>query len=446
MMPAPQYYTPMMYAPMAMPQPGYAPMQMSQTGVQTPVVSPASSHSGEMPMMGNGLQYCSSEYLFQLAQTGTRIVPEPQPHYPQQALISVKPADQMNVFETMNWVELIGETQGWPEASTYAHAFCNNGLNGFMLSQLKMEDLEKMGVEKHGHRLVLMSAIHMLYPYLQTIDRTNSNLSSAAPSLAGDSSYEQSEEEACDPLPQLTMTNSARRRSVIVGEGTCLLNQRNLVAHEKKMETIQLRRPQLIDESSCTSNNSMSSMLSASSQVTESSVTSSLNGDRRCQLTLTLPKPPACNIQAIRSIQQDLANVGLEAHPRPSEKAANKFIVRFMSESEAQRALKIKDQLGYDLSDYTEFSRKKGPRPTPSNPQKYMVLHQAQVRSGKSMKSKVLGNVKKGDVYWVNQVKGKRARLVERSESGDHNIGWVSLRNNAGFKYLQKLPVNASLQ
>jgi len=127
-----------------------------------------------------------------------------------------------------------------------------------------------------------------------------------------------------------------------------------------------------------------------------------------------------------------------DAHPRVSERFPNKFIVAFPNAAEAMRALSMKDQLGYDLAEYTE-ARKKGPRPTPSNPQQYKVLHHARMRSGKSMKSQVKGFVEKGEVYWVNQIKGKRARLIKRTKAGDEKLGWVSLRNNAGYQLMAPL-------
>jgi len=445
------YQYPMMYNPMARmatqpaqyqmvpaPTPANTPVMPMQSG--SPPVAPTLSPANSTEMLGCHYTY-TSESLYQMAQAGTPIVPTPaQPHtYHQQAVISVKPADQMNVFETSNWVRLVGEVQGWPEAPVYARSFFNNGVTGFMLSQLTIESLEKyLGVEKHGHRLTLMTAIRAIYPYLIPME-SSSNLSSAAPSVAGESTTAMSELDSDADGSQrelkLQMQNSqGRRRSVLVGDPLKTLNQQNLVAHD--METIRFRRPQLIDESSCTSNNSMSSRFSASSQATDTT-NSTLNGDRRCHLTLTMQSAPACNREAMLAIRTTFSSAGFDAHPRPSERATNKFIIRFPTEAEAERALLMKAEIGYDLSNYTEFSRKKGPRPTPSNPQQYMVLHHAQVRKGKSMKSQVLGFVEKGEVYWVNQIKGKRARLVERCEGEeDRNMGWVSLRNNAGYQLM----------
>jgi len=446
MMPA--YHYPVMYNNMTHVQPGFAPMlqtamsmPMQQPGMATRAASAPLSPANmaiSPTLQPMNLQYTySSEALYQMAQAGTPIVPSPaQPHtYPQQAVISVKPADQMNVLETFHWVKLIGEVQGWSEATTYAQNFYNNGVTGVMLAQLTIEDLEKyLGVEKHGHRLALMSSIQAVYPH---VDR--SGFSTAAPSTTAESTCGSESETQEEGLvrPELRMVNSGRRRSILVTES---LSQRNLLSHDKNLESIQLKRPQLIDESSCTSvtsNNSMASYLSASSQATDTTVSSSINGDRRCQLTLTLKKAPECNREAMLAIRQTFSTAGFDAHPRPSisERVSAKFIVRFQSEAEANRALSLKEELGYDLSDYTE-SRKKGPRPTPSNPQQYMVLHHARMRSGKSMKSQVLGFVEKGEVFWVNQIKGKRARLIKRTQEGDKNLGWVSLRNNAGYQLM----------
>jgi len=139
-------------------------------------------------------------------------------------------------------------------------------------------------------------------------------------------------------------------------------------------------------------------------------------------------------MQTMMQLKNDFAAKGFDIHPRVDEKNERQFIINFSSEAEANRALSIKADLGYELSTYT--GRKHGPRPTPSNPQQYKVLHHARIRKGKSMKSQVMGFVNKGDIFWVNQIKGKRARLVERSAQGDINKGWVSLRNNAGYQLM----------
>lgn len=434
------YQYPMMYTNQMVhvnpvqPQPGYPQPMQTMTPTMT-TLSPQNSAPPQLAQVPSdlSLQYAySSDAVYHMSQNGAQVVPQPaQPaSYPPRALISVKPADQMNEYETANWVKLVGEVQGWPESSKYAQAFFDHGMTGFMLAQLTMDDLEKyLGVEKHGHRLTLMSSIRSIHPFQIPFERSSGSVFSSAASSEMDAGSDSDEAES--PLRLPAVQNSGRRQSVILP-----VSQRNLLVHEtSSMSTLQMRRPQLIDDSSCSSTNS--AMTYASSAATDTSAASSLNGEpRRAHLMLTLEGAPEVK-QAMIEIRQHFQTKGFDVHPRVSEKAANKFIVRFNNEAEANRALSIQEEIGYDLSTYTEYTRKKGPRPTPSNPQQYMVLHHARMRSGKSMKSQVLGFVNKGEIYWVNQIKGKRARLIERGTSqGDRNLGWVSLRNNAGYQLM----------
>jgi len=435
----PTYAYPMVYPHMAMAgqAAGYQ-MMTTATSAMPMHHFPSSPGSSEMNPMALQYSYTSSESLYQMHQSGAPIVPAPAPPNPHshQAMISVKPADQMNVFETSNWVRLVCEVQGWAEAPTYAQAFYNNGVTGIHLAQLTMDDMETyLGIEKLGHRQVLMTSIHAIYP---CVDR--SGLTTSASSVVGESELSEESELEDAIRPELQPTNSLRRRSMLV---TPSLSKQNLLCHDKNLESTIRLRPQLIDESSCasaTSNNSMASYVSASSQATDTTSASSINGDRRCKLTLSLPKTPICNSETMLSIRQTFMRADFDAHPRVSERFPNKFIVAFPNAAEAMRALSMKDQLGYDLAEYTEARKKvRGPRPTPSNPQQYKVLHHARMRSGKSMKSQVKGFVEKGEVYWVNQIKGKRARLIKRTKAGDEKLGWVSLRNNAGYQLMAPL-------
>jgi len=424
-----------------------------------------------VPIAGETQQPYTSESLYHAYQAGVPIYPAPaQPStYPKDTVIYAKPVDQFNVEETSNWVRLLGETSGWSEATKYAAAFFQHGITGLALSQLTVDHLEKnMNIQKLGHRLTLINAIKSLYtPYggsCPMFERRFSSIStSAAPSTTAEtidmSSDAESEQDNCTEIPEIlpalklhAHSNSARRRSIIIEPLQPQLSRENLVTHDQHLESITLKPPQLLDTpssssmmSAATSDCSVGSCVSASSQATSSSCASSSASDRKSHLTLTLSETPSCNREAMWDIKTKFATFGFVVHPRPSDKDSKKFFLQFINETEAQRAMLCQDQLNMDLSEYTEIRKKKGPRPTPSNPQRYMVLHHARMRSGKSMRSTVVGFLKKGEIHWVNQIKGKRARIIERDDDGDRNIGWVSLRNNAGFKFLQKLPVAGCL-
>merc|ERR1719410_366144 len=93
---------------------------------------------------------------------------------PPQCLTSVKPADQMNHEEAARWIGSIGRLKGWVEANSYERNCMRHEISGFMLSQLTMEDLDKvLGVKKFGHRLEIWCSIRQIFPYLLPFTRGN---------------------------------------------------------------------------------------------------------------------------------------------------------------------------------------------------------------------------------------------------------------------------------
>merc|ERR1719266_1534426 len=75
---------------------------------------------------------------------------------------------------------------------------------------------------------------------------------------------------------------------------------------------------------------------------------------------------------------------------------------------------------------------KKKLMPRPKNPMQYRVLMTLKMKSGRSLQSSYVGHVNKDTVVWVNTVRGRRARIVEKTETGTKNLGWVSLRLENG--------------
>jgi len=76
--------------------------------------------------------------------------------------------------------------------------------------------------------------------------------------------------------------------------------------------------------------------------------------------------------------------------------------------------------------------KKKKLMPRPKNPMQYHVLMTLKMKTGRSLQSTYIGHVTKDTVVWVNTVRGRRARIVEKTETGTKNLGWVSLRLDDG--------------
>jgi hypothetical protein len=78
----------------------------------------------------------------------------------------------------------------------------------------------------------------------------------------------------------------------------------------------------------------------------------------------------------------------------------------------------------------------KAPSPTPKSPVEYKVLSRVTVRTGKSLKSEIIGHIYKGTIVTVNQIKGRRARVIRSTINETIQIGWVSLHTSCSLQLL----------
>jgi len=63
--------------------------------------------------------------------------------------------------------------------------------------------------------------------------------------------------------------------------------------------------------------------------------------------------------------------------------------------------------------------KKKSLRARPDNPTKYKALRPANIRSGKSVRTDIIGKISKGSVVVINQIKGRSGRIVVPQDHGD---------------------------
>jgi len=119
----------------------------------------------------------------------------------------------------------------------------------------------------------------------------------------------------------------------------------------------------------------------------------------------------------------------------PLKNKPGSWVVLFPDRMMADRALAESDIIGY------KFARKRRPRPSPRYPIMFKALHCLKIRSGKAFSRDVLGKVKKDDLVIVNQVKGRRARLVFVENAQISTLGWVSLHTSNGIQLLEQTDV-----
>jgi len=107
------------------------------------------------------------------------------------------------------------------------------------------------------------------------------------------------------------------------------------------------------------------------------------------------------------------------------------FVILFPGRTTAQKALVEMNAIGFKLV------KKRPPRPSPSFPVMFRALSSLKIRRGKALSAEIIGQVKQGDDVMVNQVKGRRARLM--SVQNGENRGWVSVHTETGRQLLERL-------
>lgn len=77
------------------------------------------------------------------------------------------------------------------------------------------------------------------------------------------------------------------------------------------------------------------------------------------------------------------------------------------------------------------------PRPSPKNPKTYKAISRVLVRAGRSLKSPQVTYLKEGSIVIVNQLKKRRARIVQPNKTGEYErVGWVSTHSGDNERML----------
>lgn len=180
---------------------------------------------------------------------------------------------------------------------------------------------------------------------------------------------------------------------------------------------------------------------SRSDKGSDKEIQKNLASSTRLLLTLREDQESSDKISCMNNIRKYFLNLGFKLEIGTVETADRQFILFFRDEKETNRALSMNDEFNYDVAPYAEPAKKRSKRPTPAAPIRYMTLNRSRLRAGKSLKSEWKGELYKGDVVWVNQIKGRRARIIRAKDDATVR-GWVSLRSNNGFQLLTQFQDN----
>jgi hypothetical protein len=149
------------------------------------------------------------------------------------------------------------------------------------------------------------------------------------------------------------------------------------------------------------------------------------------ELLLTLRPDQVAQGIDIEHLRTQFKGFGYDVSIHFLEEKPDCYRLEFNDRREAQRAL-ADPEIGYKLV------KKRPPRPSPSCPIQFKALDDLRIRSGKALTGKVVGEVKKNELVTVNQVKGRRARLMVIDKGRTYNRGWVSVHTSEGKPLLER--------
>jgi len=324
------------------------------------------------------------------------------PHKPCQISI----VDKMTVNETAQWIWTLAEWFGWSEGRAYCKSFKDNAICGRMLKNLTRELLEfDLGITSLVHRQEILSAIKSLFP---------AQFSKAPPvrrpsisSIAECSTY-------------------GGIRHIPGSENESTTGQYPISVYSSQ-ESLHLDTCDYMSDS-CNSRSSVRTGTSEDKTLSRWSsgrptYPRSFGGSRLHLLC------DANTVRDINVIRNRFCDFNFFVNVRPS---GDHYIVSFQNCVQAKHALHLAKEIGYRLAIR--------PRATPSCPATYVCMSRCTIREGKSLNGNVVGNLSKGEKVTVNQLKGRRARLIELNEYGEvQKRGWVTVTTKDGVELLKRL-------
>jgi len=381
--------------------------------------------------------------------TGTLSPPR---FHPSGESFNATPVNEMTVHQTANWIRTLGRYHGWTEVEAYAQSFLNNFISGVLLEDLTPEMLEfSLGIRNQCHQLELLTAIEYLYP-----NRLIRNTPIFQESITGiqilESSCSNANRGPCHSETEHESTNSYLISSHLNNAAEIV----QMEYSDRMSESAYSQRTSGTSyiESDCDikigESSRDKSIISHSSRETKDTVmvdretrwdSKSVTPRKGCRplrcrkLLLILGEyeigQDFCSLHSIRSRFQEL---GIQVDVLRDEKKPNAFTLVFPNYQHADEVLSRANEIGYRIT------KKYPPRPNPKRPLKYKSMAELEIRAGKSLNGDIVGKLKKGVIVTVNQVKGRRARLIRESKNGSvETIGWVSLHEQDGINLLQQL-------
>lgn len=398
----------------------------------------------------------------------------------QSTTVNVCCVNQMTVDQTGNWIRTLGLYKRWKEAEAYAATFREQAITGKLLEDLTHEMLEgPLGVKNPTHRQELMHTIQCLFSNL-LVENYNVAAEQGVTgleilgSLCGSPSAEWSyplstysyEPDYCGnphlvPALPTDIDNSAQMAHIDLMSDSgsskastnehCAGNYSHAEDDRLSMSTTSVHNPQseiILDKSEdvpmsgqtvqpVEETSAMDSLRTEVSPARHSESVRETSLDRYRKLHLILRRDQMCDSveDQIKTIRSRFARENFDVEVHPMENKPILYSVVFPNRTKANEACALSNVIGYKLL------KKRPPRPSPRYSVKFKSVKSLWIRSGKALSGRIVGSLEKDRVVSVNQIKGRRARVVEEKENGEVVTcgGWVSLHTVQGRPLLVRI-------
>jgi len=332
--------------------------------------------------------------------------------------------EHMTVEDTSVWIWTFSHHKGWDEAAVYAEKFQEQEITGPLLSYLDHNALEQcMKITNPSHRVELLSAISYLFSQSPCL---NKNVASWVQASAS------SPPNHCGIIYPVQLVNntgssvydSQNSLSTFVSQSDCEssvlstpvswrpLNRRS--ENGSNISNITCLLSTVGDRSDCDTSVALSQNGSLGTDLCSwaQTDTSVVSDSERCR------RISGAGYMDLEGSGMSSKNLGYS-----QERMHNS------NTHDIQMADKSALAVPHGHSKPVSNKKKYPPRPCPTNHIKYRALADLWVRRGKSLRGNLIkGVVEKGESVWVDQVKGRRARVMNR--------GWVSLYTTDGAPLL----------
>jgi len=320
---------------------------------------------------------------------------------------------QMDRYQLAKWVWTFSYFRGWHEGELYARNFLAQDVTGMGLELLDTKILEfTLGIAKKDHRDELLSEIHRLLPKKSVTQ----NITIPCWNRDGTIEY-----VSYNP-------NYLFPPGIVSGQIGCDSSTPGFHTDETSIYCYTQRSKETTDKEVDGSENRAPSARYSPLTETRGLRNASHKGAKYRKLVFTLSDDEISQKRDINRIRARFAEIDPDVVVQQMDEA-NKYTIAFHDPTRAKEALiKYRDQ-GYTIA--FKFPR----RPSPKAPIEYISLEDLTIRTGKAFSGDIVGKLNKGQKVTVNQLKGRRARLIKTDQEVE-KWGWVSMYSSEDGRQL----------